>query len=139
MDDRRSWYTVLQMAVVRMMEMISDDHPEVASAGVVSFAPKVGLRDAAYDLDGVEDPGDDELRDIVRNVGYTAGTVTSVCRGTLSKEEGQVSFTAASAPDEASVAIEDPEGLISEAIAVHDPEAFGAIAEQAKAALAQGS
>ena len=58
----------------------------------------------------------DELRDIVRNVGYTAGTIASVCRGTLAKKEGRAVFTAASAPDEASLAVEDPEGLISEAV-----------------------
>ena len=60
------------------------------------------------------DPG--ELRDIVRNVGYTAGTVVSVCRGTLVRKEDRVFFTAASAPDEESLAVEDPEGLISEAV-----------------------
>jgi copper chaperone CopZ len=57
-----------------------------------------------------------ELRDIVRNVGFTAGTIGSICRGTLAKQEEQVFFTAASAPGEASQAVEDPEGLISEAV-----------------------
>mgnify|MGYP002624612936 FL=1 len=59
-----------------------------------------------------------ELRDIVRNVGYTAGTVTSVCRGILEKEEGRVFFDPAAATDETSLAVEDPEGLISEAVTV---------------------
>jgi copper chaperone CopZ len=56
----------------------------------------------------------DDLRNIVRNAGYTAGTVASVCRGTLAKKEEQAFFAAASAADEASLPVEDPEGLISE-------------------------
>ena len=60
------------------------------------------------------DPG--ELREIVRNVGYTAGTVASICRGTLKKTEGRVRFTPASTDDEASLAVEDPDGLISETV-----------------------
>lgn len=83
-----------------------------------------GVLDAALEEGGVIrvttkdgiwiDPG--ELRDIVRNAGYTAGTVASVCRGTLAKKEGRVFFTASSASDEASLAVEDPDGLISETV-----------------------
>jgi copper chaperone CopZ len=84
-----------------------------------------GVVDAALEEDTIRvtaedgvwiDP--DELRDIVRNAGYTAGTVGSVCRGTLAKQGEGVLFTAASSADEASLEVEDPEGLISEAVTV---------------------
>jgi copper chaperone CopZ len=83
--------------------------------GVVDAALEEGSTIQVTAEDGVWiDP--DELRDIVRNAGYTAGTVASVCRGTLAKKEGRAFFTAASAPEEESLAIEDPEELISEAV-----------------------
>ncbi len=83
-----------------------------------------GVADAALEEGGVVrvtaeegvwiDPG--ELRHIVRNAGYTAGTVASFCRGTLTREEGKVSFTAAAAREDASLPVEDPEGLVSEPV-----------------------
>jgi hypothetical protein len=83
--------------------------------GVVDAALEEGSTIRVTAEDGIWiDPG--ELRGIVRNVGYTAGTVASVCRGTLVKKEGRAFFTAAAAADEASLAVEDPEGLISEAV-----------------------
>ena len=83
--------------------------------GVVVAALEEGSTIRVTAEDGIWiDP--DELRDIVRNVGYTAGTVASVCRGTLAKKEGRAFFTAASAPDDASLVVDDPEGLISEAV-----------------------
>jgi copper chaperone CopZ len=83
--------------------------------GVVDAALEEGgtIRVTAEDGTWI-DP--DELRDIVRNAGYTAGTVTSVCRGTLARKEGRAFFTATSAPDEASLAVEDPDELISEPV-----------------------
>ncbi len=57
-----------------------------------------------------------ELRAIIRDRGYTAGVVVSVCRGTLAKSEGQLSFTPASAIEGASLEVEDPGRLISETV-----------------------
>lgn len=83
--------------------------------GVVDAALEEGSTIRVTAEDGIWiDP--DQLRDIVRNAGYTAGTVASVCRGTLARREGRALFTAASAPEEASLTVEDPEELISAAV-----------------------
>jgi len=80
--------------------------------GIVDAALEEGSTIRVTAEDGIWiDP--DELRDIVKNAGYTAGTVVSVCRGTLAKQEGRAFFIAASPAEGASLAVDDPEGLIS--------------------------